>query len=262
MEYYVNVSAETLHPPHAIRLRSGFAMMRSSLLTFVLGHALVTSTASASQTIATARVRGAYDAVTARRAEYERSHGRFVTVNGIRIHYVEWGDAKGIPLVWVHGSGSFAYELRNVVPRLVKAGYRVLSVESRGHGLTRVTDYDFGLNHSADDLIGLLDHLKIRAAVFGGSSMGGFVAAAVYDHYPNRVLGLLMSDGGTWSPQWIYDRQTSEQIRRNLPDPIPPITGATEFEVFQRVVGNIAPGELPMEWLFDMLMRIGPDGNL
>jgi len=210
------------------------------------------------QTVDTSRIRLAYDSVTTLRNGYEREHGHFVMVNGIKLHYVEWGDAKGIPLVWVHGSGSFAYEIRNVAPRLAQAGYRVLSVDARGHGLTRVTDYDFGLNHIADDLVGLLDHLEIPKAVFGGASMGGFVAAAVYDHYPKRVRGLLMADGGTWSPQWIYDRQTPEQIRRSLPDPIPPITGATEFDVFRLVVGNIPAGPLPTEWLFDMLMRIGP----
>jgi pimeloyl-ACP methyl ester carboxylesterase len=124
-----------------------------------------------------------------------------------------------------------------------------------------VTDFDFGIHHIADDLIGLLDHLRIPAAVFGGASKGGFVAAAVYDHYPTRVLGLLMADGGTWSNQWVFDRESPDQIRQHMADPVPRITGASEFDVFLRVVGNIPPGELPVEWLFDMLMRIGPEAN-
>ena len=40
-----------------------------------------------SQSIDTARVRATYDSVAAVRAEYERLHGRFVTVNGIRMHF-------------------------------------------------------------------------------------------------------------------------------------------------------------------------------
>src|SRR5688500_8647420 len=129
---------------------------------------------------------------------------------------VEWGRPNGVPFVWAHGSGSSAYELRFVAPRLAAAGYRVLAVDYRGHGLTRVTSFDFGIHHIADDLIGLLDHLRIPAAVFGGASKGGFVAAAVYDEYPNRVLGLLMADGGTWSNQWIFDRQTDAEARSRL----------------------------------------------
>lgn len=235
-------------------------MIRSSTLTGTLCLVVLPSTGLA-QTIDTARVRAAYDLVSARRAEYERLHGRFVTVNGIRMHYLEWGAPNGVPLVWTHGSASSAYEMRAVGPRLAQAGYRVLAVDYRGHGLTRVTDYDFGIHHIADDLIGLLASLRIPAAVFGGASKGGFVAAAVYDHYPNRVLGLLMADGGTWSNQWIFDRQSPEQTRRQMADPLPRITGASEFDVFLRVVGNIPPGDLPVEWLFDMLTRIGPSDN-
>jgi len=232
--------------------------MRVPALTAALCLALLPSSAL-SQKIDTARVRATYDSVTARRAEYERLHGRFVDVNGIRMHYLEWGKPTGTPLVWAHGSASTGYEIRGVADRLANAGYRVLAVDYRGHGLTRVKDYDFGIYHIADDLIGLLDHLGIPAAVFGGASKGGFVAAAVYDQYPTRVLGLLMGDGGTWSNQWVFDRETPEQIRRNMADPLPLITGASEFDVFLTVVGN--PPYQSADWLFDMLMRMGPLEN-
>jgi pimeloyl-ACP methyl ester carboxylesterase len=236
------------------------AILRNVTLVLVLSSALGTSTLR-SQAVDSARTRAAYAAVTALRNDVERSYGRFVTVNGIRLHYLEWGDRTGVPLVWAHGNASSAYEIRAIAPRLAQAGYRVLAVDYRGHGLTRVTDYDFTIHHIADDLIGLLDSLKIPAAVFGGSNKGGFVVAGVYDHYPSRVLGLLMADGGTWSSQWIIDRQSPEEARRRMTDPIPQITGASEFDVFQQLAGTIPAGDLPMERLFDMLMRIGPVDN-
>ena len=234
-------------------------MLRPTTLILALAATLGPSELR-SQAIDTARIRAAYASVTALRDGIERVHGRFVAVNGVRMHYLEWGDARGVPLVWAHGSGSRAYEIRALAPRLVQAGYRVLAVDVRGHGPTRVKDYDWGIYHVADDLVGLLDSLRIPAAVFGGASLGAFHAAAVYDQYPDRVLGLLMADGGTFSPQWIYDRQTPEQIRRNLPDPLPPITGATEFDVFLQLVGHIPPDSLPgrADWMFEMLMRIWP----
>ena len=43
------------------------------------------------QTVDTARARGVFAAVTVRWTEYETSHGRFADVNGIRLHYLEWG---------------------------------------------------------------------------------------------------------------------------------------------------------------------------
>jgi len=230
---------------------------------FIAVPCLVLAFSSAlAQTIETPQARIAYAKAVALRDDFERSHGRFVTVNGIRMHYLEWGDKKGVPLVWAHGSGSRAYEILALAPRLVQAGYRVLAVDVRGHGPTRVKDYDFGIYHIADDLVELLDSLRIRAAVFGGASMGAFAAAAVYDQYPARVLGLLMADGGTFSPQWIYDRQTPEEIRRYLPDPLPPLTGGSELEVFQKIVGDMSAEELQKRgdsgWTFDMLARIWP----
>lgn len=214
-----------------------------------------------SQTDDTSRVRTAFTAVTQLRNDYERQHGHFVAVNGIRMHYLEWGNKNGVPLVWAHGSASSGLELRAVAPRLAAAGYRVLAVDYRGHGLTRVTDYDFGIYHIADDLVGLLDSLKISKAVFGGASKGGSVATAVYDQHPTRVLGLLMANGGTYSMQWVWDRQTPDERRRSLTDPIPHITGPSEFDVFRQVVGTLPPGDLPMERLLDLLFRIGPIEN-
>lgn len=235
-------------------------MIRLSI--FITVPCLVLASSSAlAQTTETPQARAAYAKVVAVRDSLERAHGHFVTVNGIRMHYLEWGDARGVPLVWAHGSGSDGYELRHVAPRLAEAGYRVLAVDYRGHGQTRVKDINFGIYHIADDLVGLLDSLRIPAAVFGGASKGGSVAAAVYDQHPTRVLGLLMADGGTWSLQWIYDRQTPEQLRRTVSDPLPIITGASEFEVFQKVVGDMSAAELQKRersgWTFDMLRRIG-----
>lgn len=214
------------------------------------------------QSVDTARVRAAYQATQKLRDDYERKHGRFADVNGIRLHYLEWGSPSGIPLVWAHGSASSAYEIRGVAPRLAAAGYRVLSVDYRGHGLTRVTDYEFSVHHIADDLVALLDHLTIPAAVFGGSSKGGFVAAAVYDQRPDRVLGLLMADGGTWSNQWIFDRHGNENVRKQLEagGDFPTVPGASEADAFLRLAGRRIPATGPIEPdpLLDVLVRLGP----
>ena len=107
-------------------------MLPPVTLALALSSTLASATLGA-QAVDTARVRAAYAAVTALRNDHQRSHGRFVEVNGIRMHYLEWGEQNGIPLVWAHGSASTGYEIRAVAPRLVQAGYRVLSVDYRGH---------------------------------------------------------------------------------------------------------------------------------
>jgi len=226
----------------------------------VLLFFISTASAGAAQTPDTVRLRAAYDAVTALRSDYERSHGRFVNVNGIKMHYLEWGDARGTPLVWAHNTASAAYDIRAVAPRLAQAGYRVLAVDYRGHGQTHVDNYEFSIYDVADDLIGLLDSLHIPAAVFGGSVKGAFIAAAAYDQYRNRVLGLLLAEGGTFSMQWLYDHNA--WVRDALThDELPPaITGPSEFDVFRRIAAGQVPatGPIPTEGLLNALMRIGP----
>jgi len=218
------------------------------------------ASAGSAQAPDTVRLRAAYDAVTALRSDYERSHGRFVNVNGIKMHYLEWGDARGTPLVWAHNTASAAYDIRAVAPRLAQAGYRVLAVDYRGHGQTHVDNYEFSIYDVADDLIGLLDSLHIPAAVFGGSVKGAFIAAAAYDQYRNRVLGLLLAEGGTFSMQWLYDHNA--WVRDALThDELPPaITGPSEFDVFRRIAAGQVPatGPIPTEGLLNALMRIGP----
>jgi len=166
-------------------------MLRQAPLAAILVVVLPPSSALA-EAVDTARIRNAFDAVTARRNQYERDHGRFAEVNGIKMHYLEWGQSDGVPLVWAHGSASTAYEIRGVAPRLARAGYRVLSVDYRGHGLTRVTDFEFSIQHVADDLVALLDHLRIPAAVFGGASKGGIRRRRRIRPLPRprRVLGV------------------------------------------------------------------------
>jgi pimeloyl-ACP methyl ester carboxylesterase len=239
-------------------------MIHSSTLRAMLCCALLTSSAL-SQTIDTARVRTVYDAVAARRNEIERSNGHFAEVNGIRMHYLEWGAPNGVPLVWAHGPSGTGYEVRNVAPQLVQAGYRVIAVDYRGHGQTRVANYEFSIQDVADDLVALLDHLKIRAAVFGGASKGAFIASAVYDQYPDRVLGLLLANGGTWSDQWIFDHTDPAVVRDRITwEELPPdISGPSEFAVFMQMVGrDVSSNANPaIEPLFDLLVRINPAGN-
>jgi pimeloyl-ACP methyl ester carboxylesterase len=206
----------------------------------------------------TLAVKPAYEAAVALRAQYERDHGHFVTANGIRIHYLEWGPRTATSLIWLHGSASTGYEIRRVAPALVAAGYRVIAPDYRGHGQTPVTDYEFTIWDIADDVVGLMDSLHIARAVIGGASKGGFIAAAVYDQYKPRVLGLLLADGGSWSNQWIFDHHGLDGARREVADAPPVIVASSELGVFAQLVGGPPPAGTDPDKLLDPLLLITP----
>jgi len=105
-------------------------------------------------------------------------------INGITVHYAIWGD--GSPLILLHGGlGNMEY-FGGQVPELAKQ-YRVIAMDSRGHGQsTRNADpYSYGL--MAKDVIGLMDHLKIDKASIVGWSDGGIIGLDIAMNYPDRL---------------------------------------------------------------------------
>ncbi len=137
----------------------------------------------------------------------ERENRRFARVNGIRLAYLEFGPGHAVPLVWLPASDSTGYEILLHSRGLVAAGYRVIAVDYRGLGKTQIDDFHISLYHVADDIAELMDQLGLRQAVVGGWSKGGYAATAFYDTYPERTLGLLLEDGGSWSQQMVLDEQ-------------------------------------------------------
>lgn len=108
-------------------------------------------------------------------------------VNGLDIHYLEAGwETPGRPtLLLLHGFPELAYSWRKVMPRLAKAGYRVIAPDQRGYGWTTGWDdrYDgdlasFRVLNLVRDMLGLLAWLGIeRTAGVVGHDFGSRVAA-------------------------------------------------------------------------------------
>jgi pimeloyl-ACP methyl ester carboxylesterase len=105
-------------------------------------------------------------------------------VNGITIRYAIWGD--GSPLLLLHGGlGNMEY-FGGQVGELAKQ-YRVIAMDSRGHGRsTRNADpYSYAL--MAKDVIALMDYLKIDKASIVGWSDGGIIGLDIAMNYPDRL---------------------------------------------------------------------------
>lgn len=64
----------------------------------------------------------------------EKWQHRFVTTNGIRMHYVEQG--RGFPVVFLHGFPELWYSWRYQIPALAEAGFQAIAPDLRGYGET------------------------------------------------------------------------------------------------------------------------------
>jgi len=117
---------------------------------------------------------------------------------GADIHYTVDGD--GPPVILVHGftgSGARHFGGTGVLQAIVNAGFRAAAIDCRGHGMSsKPTDPGaYGLR-MVEDVVGLMDHLRIRRAHIIGYSMGGWIASQVLISHPERVLTVTLLGSG------------------------------------------------------------------
>jgi pimeloyl-ACP methyl ester carboxylesterase len=135
----------------------------------------------------------------------------FVTVNGLRIHYVEWtgppgpGEAPKPPLVLIHGLDRVARTFDHVAPHFTSR-FRVIGYDMRGHG---DSGWDPQARYVVDDhvadLEGLVAHLGLRGITLWGNSTGGRVAQVFAGRHPELVAAVISEDVGPERPQQISD---------------------------------------------------------
>ena len=149
---------------------------------------------------------------------FERKHGGSVQTPNVNLHYLEWGNPKNTPLIWVHGSFTNAYEMADMADQLVKNGYYLIAIDYYGHGQTKIPEHEVSLYHVADDIHALMASKNIPKAIIGGWSRGGIIATAFYDEYPEKVLGIILEDGGSVSTNTHYHQMTEEGLTNRVRD--------------------------------------------
>lgn len=114
--------------------------------------------------------------------------------DGERVRVVESGDPDAAPLVFLHGWGCSAYAWRHFTGPAAASGWRTISIDMRGHGLSdRPADADkYCRDAMVDHLAATLDVLGVDSAPIVAHSMGGSVAVALAMRSPARVPRLAL----------------------------------------------------------------------
>jgi non-heme chloroperoxidase len=108
------------------------------------------------------------------------------TKDGVEIFYKDWG--KGQPIVFSHGWPLSADDWDTQMLFFLGHGFRVIAHDRRGHGRSSQTADGHDMNHYADDLAALTEHLDLQKAVHvGHSTGGGEVARYLGRHGERRV---------------------------------------------------------------------------
>lgn len=113
----------------------------------------------------------------------------FARVNGIRLHYLDWG-GQGSTLLFLTGMGSSAYIYKKFAARFTDK-FRVLALTRRGHGDSDYPETGYDADTLVEDIRGFMDSLNAEKAVFAGHSLAGVELTHFAGMYPERVEKLV-----------------------------------------------------------------------
>jgi pimeloyl-ACP methyl ester carboxylesterase len=123
-------------------------------------------------------------------------HSQLINVDGVRIHYQEFGDAANPPIVLIHGYTASVFVWHKVAPLLADAGYRVVAMDLVGFGYSEKPRwFEYTIGAQARMVSGLMQRLGIGRATLVGSSYGGAVAMTLALDYIASVEKLVLIDG-------------------------------------------------------------------
>jgi len=174
-------------------------------------------------------------------------------INNITLAFNDQG--TGVPLVFLH-----AFPLNRCMwveqEQALSSQFRVLTIDLRGHGESDAPLWRYTLDQAGDDVIGLLDHLSIRQAVFVGLSMGGYILFALHRRYADRVQGLVLAntraqadtaegkEGRFQMAQTAYKNGPSAIADIMIPKLLSPATIQTKPELVGRVRAMIEGNQI------------------
>ena len=118
------------------------------------------------------------------------------SVNGLDLYYSDIGKAESVPIVFIHGFPFSSEMWKGQVQMLQdnKMNFRIIAYDLRGHGRSDVGDGQYTIELFVDDLIALLDHLKITKTILFGFSMGGYIGLRAIERNPDRFNALVLCD--------------------------------------------------------------------
>ncbi|MGH8013334.1 MAG: alpha/beta fold hydrolase [Candidatus Binataceae bacterium] len=193
---------------------------------------------------------------------------KFVTVNGIKLHFLDHGEAARPPLVCIHGLSGNAHNFDGLAPYLSGA-YQVVALDVRGRGDSQWGQPgDYTPGNYVSDLVSLLDQLEIERVTLIGTSMGGIISMMFAGGYPERVERLVLNDIGPETDPVGLNRITNymtaspsefnnlDEVAAYYRENYPPLSGMADDVSREFVRWTVKPAENgKLTWKMDPAIR-------
>jgi len=109
-----------------------------------------------------------------------------------QVHYRDVGPRDGTPILLLHQSPWSMVEFADVQNALAARGFRAITVDTPGYGMSDAPPKAPSMAELADNLVPVLDGLGIQAVVVGGHHTGASIAVAFAARHAERVTGLII----------------------------------------------------------------------
>ena len=149
----------------------------------------------------------------------ESARRRAVVVGGLRLSFLEWGNAGRPVLCFLHGGSAHADWFDFVTPAFAER-FHMIALDQRGHGESQWAEPPaYGTEHFAADLLGFINALGLTRVTLIGHSMGGHNAMSFAAWHPERVSALVIVDSRPVIPSDRLDRLRRRGERTLRPYP-------------------------------------------
>ena len=145
---------------------------------------------------------------------------KFITVNDVRLRYLDWGTEGKTPLICMHGHAGQAH-IWDEFAEAASPYYHVLTLDQRGHGDSGWAADGYARDRFVEDLAAFIESLEFGKVVLAGLSMGGWNALLYATANPDVVERIIIVD--------IAPERSEEALRDQVTRPPTPM----EFHTFE-----------------------------
>jgi pimeloyl-ACP methyl ester carboxylesterase len=177
---------------------------------------------------------------------------RYLVVNGLRLHLLDWGGEGRPPLLLLHGFTGHAHAW-DTLSIALQPHFHVYALDQRGHGESDPAEV-YNPVAAFDDIAGVIAQLGLTSLVLVGLSMGGRNAIYFTSKRPDTVKKLVIVD--------IGPEISARAAQPSAGPPEPETWGSIEQAAQHLLRGNPYPGIHYYRWVASHSLRARPDGSL